>query len=105
MAWNSTSLSVLNVGEFSSWLGAFRDLTNGWFGIAILIAVWIVIFTSLKANRTVPTKEAAATTNFIIAVVCLILFPLQLISMGVLASVWSILSLNVLWLWLDEGRR
>jgi len=105
MPWNSTSLSVLNVGEFSSWLGAFRDLTSGWFGIGIMIAVWIVIFTSLKANRTVPTKEAAATSNFIISVVCLILFPLQLINMWILASVWSILALNVIWLWIDEGRR
>jgi hypothetical protein len=76
--------NLTNVTNQNNMVGIYQvanQITGGWFGILILVAIWIIAFIALKSYRT---NAAFSAASFLAAVCSIFLTLLGLLSeMGI----------------------
>ena len=99
--YNLTNLtSAGNDTTILSFIGETNSLLNGFPGLMILIAIYIVLIMSLIGKGFNPFKVFAAS-SFAMMILSIILYPMSLIS-GFTLIVFCVLSpvsMFILWVW------
>ena len=88
-AFNNTQVNL------TTYLIQVNNFTDGWFGILILLAWFIIIYTSLMNHGK---HEAIAASAGVTIVFALLIFPIGLLTQKILAIVIVSLSLIALYL-------
>lgn len=77
-------------------------VTNGWFGILMLIATWVILFI-LPKNYGYPTLTCYVSASFVVAIMSIFMRILGLLNDTFVIGYITLVAIGAFALWKTEG--
>lgn len=100
--WNLTGMQSLNGSMQNALVVLFRETsrqTSYLPATAMMVALWLVLFFALRMKGN-PAKVCIATASWVLTILALLIYPLQLISSGIYIAFLMLTPISVLALFL-----
>lgn len=91
-----------NITNMTAWMQYNNTVTDNWFGLAILIVFFIVMFLALKNYST---EQAFATASFASAIVAVLLRVVGLVGDNVVIGMAILAVLGLVFLYVAGNRK